>query len=256
MSDKDRVLITGASAGIGHALADVFAARGHNLVLVARREAELEALAVRLRAEYNVEVLVQPADLAVDDAARELAAALADTPIGILVNNAGVLNGGAFRKMEDAAIDSMLDVNIKGLTKLCREFLEPMIERGQGRIMNVASIAAFQPVPTLAVYAATKAYVLSFGEALAAEVARHGVTVTTLCPGFTDTAMLRDPKTGSSQVPDVLVMTPQQVARIAYRACMAGKTVEVAGLANSAGATVSRFLPRWLVRRATRVALG
>ena len=258
MSEAQTALITGASAGIGERMAHVFAANGHDLVLVARRKTALDKLARRLRKCHRVEVRVQPADLAADDAPQTLFDALADTSIDILVNNAGVLSGGAFRKMDGADIDSMVRLNVGALTQLCRLFVEPMIERGGGRILNVASIAAFQSVPTLAVYAATKAYVLSLGEALSIELGRHGVSVTTVCPGFTDTDMLRggiEAQDDSGGVNELLVMTPARVAQDAYAACMAGTTIKVPGIHYATATATSRLLPRWALRGVTRLAL-
>jgi short-subunit dehydrogenase len=253
--NKGTALITGASAGIGTALATEFASRGHDVVLVARRREALEALADELRHRYEIHATVRPADLAADGAADALFDAMADTPIDVLVNNAGVLTGGYFSSMADAAIDNMLRVNVVALTQLCRRFMEPMSERGSGRILNVASIAAFQAVPSLAVYAATKAYVLSLGEALSVEGAGRGVTVTTVCPGFTDTDMLSGAGEAAGGIPDVAVLSPERVARDAYAACMAGDAIKVPGVAYALTMATSRLLPRWLVRRAGGLAL-
>jgi short-subunit dehydrogenase len=227
-------------------------------VLVARREAALRELADELHEAHGVDVAVHAADLAVDDAPDALFEALAGTPIDILVNNAGVLSGGAFRKMDGSDIDNMIRLNIRALTQLCRLFVEPMIERGHGRIMNVASIAAFQSVPTLAVYAATKAYVLSLGESLSVELGRRGVTVTTVCPGLTDTDMLHGATGSRSDNPrmgDLLVLKPERVAQDAYRACMAGTAIKVPGLHYATASATTRLLPRWALRGAGRIAL-
>ncbi len=242
-------LITGASAGIGEELARVFAANGHDLVLVARRKAALDRLARALRKSHEVTVTVVPRDLGVPDAPQSLFDDLLERelPVDILVNNAGVLFGGGFRKMPLADIEAMLDLNVRALTSLTRLFVEPMIERGDGHVLNVASLGAFQPVPSLAVYAATKAYVLSLSEALAEEVRHHGVRVGALCPGFTDTAMLTG-ASGGTDLPGILVMPPERVAEDAYRACMRGDVIKVPGIGNALASTGVRLLPRWLVR--------
>ncbi len=252
-SDKGVILITGASAGIGREMAGVFAANGHDLVLVARRETELVSLARQLKRAHGIMATVLPADLTDEDAPAELLEELDERQLDVevLVNNAGVLNGGAFRRMSEADIDAMLRLNIWSLTRMARLFAERMVTRGQGRIANVASIAAFQAVPSLAVYAATKAYVLSLSEALTEELKGHGVTVTAICPGFTDTDMLRNPNALPGKevaVPSALVMQPDKVASEAYRAIMGGDAVKVTGLINSLTTTGSRLLPRGLVR--------
>ncbi|MEO0996116.1 MAG: SDR family oxidoreductase [Pseudomonadota bacterium] len=258
MSQDSTALITGASAGIGRHLAAEFARHGHDLVLVARRRDALESLADEMRDAHGVAVSVMPADLAPDGAADALADALADRPIDILVNNAGVLSSGMFRRMDAAAIDNMLRVNLAALTTLCHRFAQPMVEQGSGRILNIASIAAFQPVPTLAVYAATKAYVLSLSESLSVELADTGVTVTAVCPGFTDTTMLRGSVDGSgekSRIPEATVLSPEQVARDAYKACLSGDAVKVPGLGYALTMATSRLLPRWVLREAGKLAL-
>ena len=248
-AEAGATLITGASAGIGEELARVFAANGHDLVLVARRKTALDRLARSLRKRHGVTVHVVPFDLSAPGAAQSLFDDLGkrDRPVDILVNNAGVLHGGGFRKMALADVEAMIDLNVRALTSLCRVFIEPMIDRRDGRIVNVASLGAFQPVPSLAVYAATKAYVLSLSEALAEEVRHHGVRVCAVCPGFTDTAMLTD-ASGGSDVPGLLVMQPDRVAREAYAACMRGDVIRVPGLGNALASTGVRLLPRWLVR--------
>ncbi len=258
MSHASTALITGASAGIGQHLAGEFARHGHDLVLVARRRDALESLAAELRNAHGVTVTVMAADLAPDGAADALADALTERPIDILVNNAGVLTSGMFRRMHADAIDNMLRVNLAALTTLCSRFVQPMVEQGRGRILNIASIAAFQPVPTLAVYAATKAYVLSLSEALSVELADTGVTVTAVCPGFTDTGMLRGTADGGgekSRIPEATVLSPEQVARDAYKACLSGDAVKVPGLGYALTMATSRLLPRWVLREAGKLAL-
>ncbi len=195
-------LVTGASSGIGEALADCFAKGGYNLVLVARSADKLKDLADRLSATYKAKVWVAPADLAQPDSARRLAAAMkrARRPIDVLVNNAGVLEHGSFTGIAAERHQALIDLNVSGLTAMLAHFVPPMVARGHGRILNVASIAAFQPVPSLATYAATKAYVLSLTESLAEELKGTGVTVTALCPGITATNMLDAAKKAASHL--------------------------------------------------------
>ena len=165
---QQTALITGASSGIGEALAGCFAKAGYNLVLVARSASKLKALAKTLAAAHGVKAWVAPADLSLPDAAAKLAAAMqrAKRPIDVLVNNAGILEHGSFADMPAARHQQLIDLNISGLTAMLAHFLPAMVARGEGRILNVASIAAFQPIPSLATYAATKAYVLSLTESL------------------------------------------------------------------------------------------
>jgi short-subunit dehydrogenase len=168
IENQQRTLITGASAGIGEALAGQFAGHGHDLVLVARSVDKLEALADALTAGHGVDVAVYPADLSKRGAAGKLFRALQDDrlAVDILVNNAGVLQHGRFVEMPPAEHQRIVQLNIAALSDMLAWFLPPMVERGGGRILNVASVAAFQPVPSLATYAATKAFVLSLSEAL------------------------------------------------------------------------------------------
>lgn len=252
----DTVLITGASAGIGESLARCFAADGHRLVLVARSADKLEALADRLAAEHGSKVWVMPADLGQPDAARALATQLKRKRIAIdvLVNNAGVLEHGAFAAIPGPRHQAMIDLNITGLTAMLTQFLPRMLKRGHGRILNVASIGAFQPVPSLATYAATKAYVLSLTESLAEELRGSGVTITALCPGITATGMLTGAAESNPQLaklPGFIVGDVDKVALEGYRACMKGEVIKVPGVVNLAATLTGRATPKWMVRRVT-----
>ena len=255
MSSKvDTVLITGASSGIGEALAWQFAAHGNNLVLVARREKQLTSLKNALVERHGVNVTTHPADLSLVGAAEELQRSLqrGATTIDILVNNAGVLEHGAFSEISGENHQRMVQLNVSGLTDMLFHFLPPMLERGHGRILNVASIAAFMPIPGLATYAATKAYVLSLSEALAEETRGSGVSVTVLCPGFTATNMFATAKSGNSaleKMPRILVGDVEAVAQQAYKGCMNGTPVVVPGSVNLATTLTARAMPKWLVRR-------
>lgn len=253
----DTVVVTGASSGIGEALAINFARSGHNLVLVARSEDKLRTLAQRLKAEHTVKVWVEPADLSRRGAAKKLAARLKEQGIetGILVNCAGVLEHGPFIELRPAAQLELIDLNVSGLTDMLLHFLPPMVARGKGRILNVASIAAFQPVPSLATYAATKAYVLSLTESLAEELAGTGVAVTALCPGITATNMVARAKEKSDglKLPGFVVGDVENVAAQGYKACLKGDVICVPGAANLAVTLTSRATPKWLLRRISGV---
>jgi len=243
-------LITGASSGIGESLARCFAAGGHALVLVARSKDKLDALA----AAHDVKVTVLPADLAQPGAARSLASVLKRKRIAVdvLVNNAGVLEQGAFTATAALRHQQLIDLNVSGLTAMLATFLPAMRERGFGRVLNVASIAAFQPVPTLATYAATKAYVLSLTASLAEELKGSGVTVTALCPGITATGMLSHATKANAQLgklPGFLVGNVDEVAAAGYQACMRGDVIKVPGVLNLTTTLAARATPKWLLRR-------
>ncbi len=247
-------LITGASSGIGEALAHCFARAHYSVVLVARSEDKLKALASKLQTQYGVTASVQASDLARSGAASTLAAALArkKVDIDILVNCAGVLEQGAFTRMPHASHQGMIDLNISALTAMLSAFLPGMEVRGSGRVLNVASIAAFQPIPTLATYAATKAFVLSLSESLAEELRDSGVTVTALCPGITATQMLSQAAGSNDKIsalPDFLVGDVHEVAQQGFDACMKGDAICVPGAINQAVTLASRSTPKWLVRR-------
>jgi hypothetical protein len=247
-------LVTGASSGIGRALAACFAGSGHALVLVARSEAPLQALAQALREAHGVRVDVMPADLTAPGAIAALAAALRRKRrrIDVLVNNAGVLEQGPFVANDPGAHQRLIDLNISVPTALLAAFLPAMVKAGHGRVLNVASIASFQPVPGLAVYAASKAYVLSLTESLAEELRDTGVTATALCPGITATGML-DHATAQNPslraLPAFVIGEVDAVAAEGHRACLAGEVIAVPGALNAAATWASRAAPKWLVRR-------
>jgi short-subunit dehydrogenase len=254
---KARALITGASSGIGEALAAQFAADGFDLVLVARSEDKLKDLAGKLVSGYGVKAHVEPADLSQPDAASTLAGNLkrAKLPLTALVNNAGILEHGRFVDIPAAQHQQQIDLNIAGLTAMLSAFVPDMVSRGEGRVLNVASIAAFQPIASLATYAATKAYVLSLTESLSEELKGTGVTATALCPGVTATNMLSGAQIKNEQltIPDFVVGDVADVAREGYRACMKGEVICVPGLINQVSTLASRNTPKWLLRRVTGI---
>ena len=247
-------LVTGASSGIGEALAHCFAAAGHDLVLVARSADKLRDTATQLESRYAVEALVLPCDLSAPDAVAKLATSLKRRRRlpDVLVNCAGVLEQKSFLRMEPGAHQAIIDLNISALTAMLSYLLQQMVARGSRRVLNVASIAAFQPVPLLATYAASKAYVLSLTESLSEELKGSGVTVTALCPGITATPMLRNAAQANQQLnrlPGFLVGDVDDVARQGFEACMKGDTICVPGVVNRAAMLASRSTPKWLVRR-------
>ena len=247
-------LITGASSGIGEALAACFAKAGYNLVLVARSADKLKQLAKELSKQYGVKAWAAPADLSQDDAAAKLAAAMkrAKRPIDVLVNNAGILEHGSFVEMPAQRHQQMIDLNIKGLTAMLAHFIPAMVARGDGKVLNVASIASFQPIPSLATCAATKAYVLSLTESMSEELKGTGVTITALCPGVTATQMLTSAARGSAELnrlPGFLIGNAQDVAQQGFDACMRGEVIRVPGVVNQATILASRATPKWLLRR-------
>jgi short-subunit dehydrogenase len=248
---KQFALITGATAGIGYELAKLFAADHFNLVLVARDEVRLKNVAVELRNAHNIEAIVLPKDLSNNAAPREIFDALRDTPVSMLVNNAGFGSQGAFAEEKLELSLNMMRVNMDALVQLTRVFLPPMLSRRQGRILNVASTAAFQPGPFTSIYYATKAFVFSFSVALSDELAGTGVTVTTLCPGFTRTEFHQRAgfQRSSRWLP---MMSARDVARIGYRGLMNGKRIVIPGLRNKLTAAVSRRLPATFTARIVR----
>jgi len=243
------VLVTGASAGIGREFARVFASRGYDLILAARSREAIAALAKELVATHGVVVKSLPVDLSTSGAAQSMAHGLEQNGVSvdILVNNAGVLFEGDFSSISLEDHLRLLQINVVALTSLTRLILPSMVQRRCGRILNVASTAAFMPVPRLATYAAAKAYVLSLTEALSEELRGTGVTATALCPGFTNTSMTRASRLAKS-VPTVMFMSAAAVAEEGVAACLAGETICVPGVANRALTSGVPILPRRLVR--------
>jgi uncharacterized protein len=249
---KLTALITGPSSGIGLDLAHLFAADGHDVVLVARSEDKLRALAAELSAKHHVQATVIVSDLARPDAPREVFAA--SPPVDVLVNNAGYGTTGRFESTPLRTELDMIQVNIAALTHLTKLFLPQMLERKRGRILNVASTAAFQPGPLMAVYYATKAYVLSFSEAVAEELRGTGVTVTTLCPGPTATGFQKSANLSSEALLKLMKpVSSMEVARAGYRATMRGQRIVIPGIKNKIGVQSLRVSPRGLVTRLVRV---
>ena len=249
-------LITGASSGIGLELARVFAAHGTNVILVARQEAKLRALAAELQAGGIVSHVIA-ADLAAPDGAASVFAAVQSlgVDVDILVNNAGFGSYGPFLESPLETSLAMIQVNIAAVTELTRRFLPAMVARRSGRIMIVASTAAFFPGPLMAVYYATKAYLLSFCEAIANELQGTGVTVTALCPGATESGFAAAAKQEDSKlIAGRKLPTSRAVAEEGYAGMIAGKTVVITGVSNKLSVLVPRLLPRRAVARIVRAA--
>jgi short-subunit dehydrogenase len=251
---RHTALITGASAGIGREIAREFGSHGFDLVLVARRRSRLAALKRELEPAHGIRVRVLEADLYDPAAIDGLQRRLARTPIDVLVNNAGTLEGGPFASADVARIGQMLHLNIDVLVALTRTFVPAMLRRGHGRIVNLASIAAFAPVPWLAVYAATKSFVLSFSEALDQELRGSGVSVTAVCPGLTrsemtDAALERAPALAPWR--PWLFAEPTTVARATFEGCMKHEELVVPGAANVFYGGLMKLTPRPARRRMT-----
>ncbi|MFQ5512239.1 MAG: SDR family NAD(P)-dependent oxidoreductase [Candidatus Krumholzibacteriia bacterium] len=252
---KKTALITGASFGIGYELARQFGRAGYDLVLVARNEDKLDEVAAELTGAFGIDVGVVPKDLTADRAPDKIFEKLHanSITIDVLVNNAGFGTRGLFYKNEMGKELDMIRLNIMALVHLTRLFLPSMVERGNGKILNVASTAAFQPGPLMAVYYATKAFVVSFSEAVSNEVEGTGVTVTALCPGPTYTEFQKRAGIEQSKLfGRGMVMTAEDVAVQGYQALMEGKGVVITGFKNKLLAGSVRFAPRRLIKKVVR----
>jgi short-subunit dehydrogenase len=256
-SQSKTALITGASAGIGRELAKLFAADGYNLVLVARNGTRLSQFADELQREFSITAKSFPLDLTATSAPQFLFGQLAreNIAVDVLVNNAGYGIRGAFAEIPAEESLGQIQLNIASLTTLTKLFLGPMLERHAGKILNVASTAGFQPGPLMAVYYATKAYVISFSEALANELKGTGVSVTCLCPGPTDTEFQGRAGTGGNLLKRLRPMDAKTVARDGYRALMKGKPLVVSGFRNWVLTESLRISPRRLVTAVSRKIL-
>src|SRR5712692_6078067 len=252
---KPTALITGASAGIGYELAKLFAKDRHNLVLVARNGPKLSQFADELQRHFGISAKSIAADLSWPQGPYSLFDDVqhSGTQIDVLVNNAGNGKFGEFAKMPLEEDIGMIQLNMVTLTILTKLFLGPMLERKAGKIMNVASTAGFQPGPLMAVYYATKAYVISFSEALANELKGSGVTVTCFCPGATDTGFAKRADTESSRLfKQIGAMDAKTVAQDGYRGLMKGKGLVISGFRNWLLAESVRFAPRKAVTSISR----
>ncbi len=252
---RGTALVTGASSGIGLELATLLARDRHDLVFVARRRDRLEAIARGLTEEFGVTVTILPHDLAQSEAPAAVARELEERglAVDILINNAGFGVYGPFARTPLERELEMIQVNVTALTHLTKLLLPGMLERRSGRILNVASTASFQPGPLMAVYYASKAYVLSFTEALANELDGSGVTVTALCPGPTITEFQQEAGVAQTRLfRSMLVMNAPEVARAGYEGMLRGKRIVIPGAANRVLVEALRVSPRRLVTAVAR----
>jgi len=257
-STKKTALITGASSGIGLELSKLFAKDGYDLVLVSRNKQKLARAANTLRRGFGARAWIIAKDLSKNRAAEEIYAQLRGkrARIDVLVNNAGFGAYGFFSETDLKSQIGMIQVNITSLTTLTRLILKDMMRNGEGMILNVSSTAAFQPGPLMAVYYATKAYILSFSQALSNEVKGSGVSVSVLCPGPTETGF--QAAAGIEQIrlvhgPIPGMMNAAQVAQLGYERLMKGKTVSIPGVMNKVGVLANRFMPRALSTQVVRI---
>ncbi|AKG24606.1 SDR family NAD(P)-dependent oxidoreductase [Calothrix sp. 336/3] len=252
---QQTVLVTGAASGIGYELAYFFAHDGYNLILVDKNGAELPRIADDFQLKFGIKVKTIVKDLSISTSPTEIFTELQQESIrvDILVNNAGFGNHGLFANTDLTTELKMLQVNIVAITHLTKLFVREMVKNGYGKILNVASTAAFQPGPLMAVYFASKAYILSFSEAIANELEGTGVSVTVLCPGPTESPFHQT--TGmadTSLVKGKKMMTAKTVAEAGYHSLMRNKTVIVPGLKNKILAEFARVAPRKLVAKIVR----
>ncbi len=240
-------LITGASSGIGKELAITHAQKGGDLVIVARRKEALENLKFSLQDQYGIHVEVIIQDLSEKDAAQKVFEQIIEKKIKIdyLINNAGFGDNVLFQDSSPARNNDMLQLNITALTDFCHLFVQHWITHSfQGKIMNVASTAAFQGVPYFAVYSATKAYVLSLSEALSLELKSNNITCTALCPGPTKTEFAKNSNMNPAFTENKMLPSAAAVAKYGYKKMMRGQTVTIPGIFNKAGTTSGKFFPR------------
>jgi len=245
-----RALITGASKGIGYEFARILAANQYDLVLTARSEHRFFEIKQELEEKYKIKVFVVPVDLTIPHVADEIFYELSrkDMEIDVLINNAGFGEYGKFSETDWKVERQILQLNIVTLTNLTKLYVKRMLERGGGKVLNVASVAAFQPGPLMSVFFATQAYILSFSEALAYELKDSPVTVTVLCPGPTESGFQAVAHMENTRiVKNRRLQSAQEVAEYGYRAMMAGRRIAVPGLTNKILAQSSRFLPRTIL---------
>ena len=242
-------LITGASLGIGLAFAHVFAAQNNDLILVARSSDKLNLLAAELTEKYGITVKIITADLSDMDQVQQVYDTCIKDGIEVeyLINNAGFGDFKNFAGEDWGKIEDMIDLNIKALTKLCRLFIPAMVARKSGKILNLASTAAFQPGPGMAVYFASKSFVLFLSEALYSELKDTGVSVTCLCPGPTESGFKAAASMDSANIFKGKIPTSKEVAEFGYKAMMKNKMTVIHGLLNTVMATAGRLVPRGLV---------
>lgn len=242
-------LVTGASSGIGTEIARQLAAKGYSLVITARREERLRALKEEISQRHQVDVQVLAADLSERGAARTLFDQVVslNLPVGILVNNAGVGMQGRFMEMDQETMERMMVLNMHSLTSLCQLFGRRMAQNGGGHILNVASMAAFVPSPFLSAYAASKSYVMSFGEALRFELKGTGVSLTTLYPGITTTEFNEVAHASTPGMMDASILSAEKVARVGLKAMFKRRRAVIPGKINNVVAFFGKLSPRGML---------
>ncbi len=255
---RQTALITGASNGIGLALAKRFAAENHDLILVARSEDKLQALKIELSSKHGIEAHVFSYDLTQPDACQSLfdRTQQAGLQVDVLVNNAGYGDYGDFVETDWEKQQGMISLNVMAITHLTHLFLPAMVQRDSGKILNVSSTAAFQPGPKMSVYFATKAYVLSFSEAIAAETDGTGISVTVLCPGPTQSGFIDNANMGKMAAADAIsedkLPSSKEVADFGYEALQKGQVVAVHGTLNKLMTFSNRLAPRAVIRKGVK----
>jgi uncharacterized protein len=256
-SEKSTAVVTGASSGIGTEIAREIAKRGLNLTLVARREDRLKALAEELGRDHGVRADIVAADVASEDGRKSLFEQIESNgrDVDVLVNNAGFGSAGRFQKLDGDKETLMVRTNCEAIVALCARYIPGMVDRGQGAVLNLGSIAAYQPLPYQATYSASKAFVLTFTQALNADLHGTGVSATALCPGPVPTEFEQNAgiDAGWEGIPDFVLTTPEQNAQAGVEAMEKGRRVVVPGMLNQATAAAGHFTPRsvalGLVRR-------
>lgn len=244
---KQTALITGASSGIGNALAHEFARNDFNIVIIAEEQDGLIRTENELKDNYNVEVTGIAKNLADEKAPREVYDQMIqqDIQIDVLVNNAGVGQREKFHETDIEKDINIIRLNIEALVRLTKLFVKDMVTRGEGKILNVGSVAGFQPGPLLAVYHASKAFVVSFSEAIADELEDTGVSVTVLCPGPTDTNFFERADMENARIlQDGMVMDPEEVARSGFKSLMKDERIVIPGMSNKILTFTRRLIPK------------
>lgn len=256
---KNTALITGASNGIGLELAKIHASKGGDLVLVARNKSKLDELKIELENQFKITVYTIGKDLSETNAAQDIynETNKQNIQIDYLINNAGFGDFGMFAESDWNKELKMINLNITSLTHFTKLYLQDMVKRRSGKIMNVATTAAFQSGPTMAVYCATKAFVLSFSEAVSNEVSNKGITITSLCPGATETGFQAAGGMEESELfKGKKLPAAKEVAEYGYAAMMKGKVVAIHGIMNYIMSNSIRFIPRAMVLKVSRKILG
>ncbi|MFA9290305.1 MAG: SDR family NAD(P)-dependent oxidoreductase [Solirubrobacteraceae bacterium] len=251
---KKTVLITGASSGIGLELAKIFASKGNNLVLVARSLQKLEELKNELERDFSVSVLNIKKDLSIPNSASEVYNEVKQhqMEINYLVNNAGVGVFGPHIKTDWENEKSMIQLNITSLTELTKLFVKDMVNKKSGKIMNVASVAAFVPGPNMSIYFASKAFVLNYSEALRSELSKYGISVTTLCPGATQTNFFDPSPNFKNRTTKTPLPTAKEVAQYGYSSMLNGNSIAIHGIKNKIAVLLTKFSPRNLTLKITK----